>query len=259
MNGSAVNDPTVSFRIISDENRGMRHAFLVLLAGLASFSSSADPAPEKRELPWICPSELGGSAEPVYIVRETGAPTLLVCSDREFDRDADTSRIELAMFKVLSLTTKGGTPNIHFNSKNENEFYRVIAIERGVQVNELFEYSGGKIPFLGFSVTCKPAGCLRSNKKCVIPERGASPHPEAVQEWSKRMKQADPNASMGDEPMDRLVLKVFEQALSGDKKALRIFEDANAEEKISREAAKEYLRMRQMIRRSKQAGCFKGA
>ncbi len=257
MSGSGVNDPTVSFLIISDENRGMPYAFWSLVLSLVSYSSFADPEAVKRELPWICPSELGGSAEPVYTVHEKGAPTLLVCSDREFDRDMETSRIELAMFKVLSLTSKGGAPDIHFNSKNENEFYRVIAIERGVQVNELFEYSGGKIPFLGFSVTCKPAGCKRSNKKCVIPERPAAPHPEAIQEWSARMKQADPSASIGDEPMDRLVLKVFEQALAGDKKALRIFEDTHAEEKMPREAAKEYLRMRQMIRRSKQAGCFK--
>ncbi|RYZ79088.1 MAG: hypothetical protein EOP04_28415, partial [Proteobacteria bacterium] len=102
---------------------------------LTTFSLSQALAATAPELPWICPSELGGSPEPVYTIREKGAPALLVCSDREFDRDQAGAKIELSLFKVLSLPTKSGTPTIHFNSKNENEVYRILAIERGVQVN----------------------------------------------------------------------------------------------------------------------------
>lgn len=244
--------------------------FLVTIISSAAF---AEPplkevvnAPEKKtpvaqrrepKLPFACPSEWAGNPEPVLMVSQPGMPTLLVCSERDFDHlKNDAGKVELSMFKILTKTSVLAKPEILFDSKNENENYRIIPIEHGVQVSELYEFNSNRIPLLSFPVRCSSAGCRRGKKVCVIPERAKNPFPKALAEWRKRIDTADGTAVSGETPFDELVDQLFEQALTGDLKSFRAFDRGDTAEKLPRDAKKIFLSHQRALKRAKQGGCF---
>jgi hypothetical protein len=208
-------------------------------------------------LPMICPSEWAGNPEPVVKITQKGMPTLLVCSERDFERQkTGAEKIELSLFKVLALTSRGAKPEVFFDSKNENEVYRIIPLEAGVQISEQYEFRSKRIPLLSFSVKCTEAGCRRGRKGCVIPERAKNPHPKALNEWKKRIDEVEKADVTGETPLDELVDQLFEQALTGDLKAYLSFDRADTPEKLPRDAKKLYLAHQKALKRAKLGGCF---
>ena len=152
----------------------------------ATVPGAGKPARREPRLPTMCPSEWAGNPEPVVKVAQAGQPTLLVCSERDYEQAKDSAgKIELSMFKVLSLTGPLAKPEVYFSSRNENELYHVIPIENGVQISEQYEFRSNRIPLLSFAVRCKDGGCHRGKKVCVIPDRPKNPYPKALGEWRK--------------------------------------------------------------------------
>lgn len=217
------------------------------------------PLKSVPSLPLFCPSEYFGNPEPILKITQSGAPSLLVCSSRDFDLPkGGVEKLLLTTFKVISLTGRTAQPEIFFDSKNEEETYRIIPLEQGVQISERYTTKKGEIPLLSFSVKCSEKGCRRGRKVCVIPKKEKNPFPHALDDWKKRIHKSEGVEVGGEAPLDELVDQLFEQALSGDQNAFRAFDQSDTLEKLPRDAKKIYQSHSRALKRAQSGGCFKG-